>query len=425
MDAFKFYIKLVVVKVRALLFFFAPVRVNKIDWENRILLINLDLIGDIVMFTAILKQYRNALPGKNIFVLLNGSSGVSSVLIRDHVDEVIMIDMNAIKINPRYGYDVVKKLRQIGFVKVIEHNPGVEFVGKIIATELGAAEVIGYHGFAIDDALPPDANFALGLRYFRKTLMYRFTTIIPAIAEPSESEKPRRLRHMILHWAAIFEGATGRQVLDYTPQLPATLPSDASVREILKNNNIAPLSYCLVSLGTSTPRKEWPIERFIELGKILVVNNIHIILTGGVKDALKSQRFVSTIGAAHCLDLTGKTSILEAASLVRYSLFAMSNDTSIAHFAIAFKRPSFTILWLAQPGRTSIYGYRDINKWIFKEDFYCFGDNGRCARTVGPQDPAPCVAAITVEDARQALIPLLDHLLSGEKYPREDFSLTV
>ena len=423
MNRLKFYVKVAVVKARALMFWFAPVRPNKDGWENRILLINLSLIGDMVMFTAVLKHYRTALPGKRIFLLLNGSSGVDPVFVQEYVDDVIRVDAEAFKGGPRYGHAFVKKMREIGFATVVEHNPGAEFVGKTIAVELGAETVIGYHGFAIDDTCPPDANFALGLRYFRRVLSKKFTTIIPTISEPNA---PRRLAHMISHYAAIFEGVTGQKPADLVPRLPGRLPTDEAAQNALREHGIAPLSYCLLSLGTSTPHKEWPVERFAALGRLLRDRKIPIVLTGGSKDVPKSKAFVAAFGAdGTILDLTGRTSLLKAASLVKFSLLAMSNDTSIAHFAIAFKRPSLAILWLAQPGRTSIYGYRDINKWIFKEFFPCFGDNGRCAHTVGPNDPAPCVAAVTVEDASRELVPLFDAIRSDGNYPKEGFSLMV
>jgi ADP-heptose:LPS heptosyltransferase len=421
MNQLKFYVKLAVIKARAFLLWLRPVRVNMVAWEDRVLIINLDMIGDVVMFTAVLKHYRAAMPGKKLYLLLNGSSGVSPVLVRDYVDEVLMVDTNAFKSDPRYGYGFIKKLRQIGFATVVEQNPGMEFVGKTIAVTLGAKEVVGYHGFAIDEVFPPSANFALGLRYFRRVLSKKFTKMIPTIPEP---RAPKRLANMISHYAAIFEGVTGQRLTDLVPRLPEPLPSDEAAKKILAENHIEPFSYCLLSLGTSTARKEWPVERFVALGKILALKNIPIVLTGGKKDIPKSKEFAAALGG-NCLDLTGKTSILEAASLVRFSLLTMSNDTSISHFAIAFKRPSFTITWLANPGRTTVYGYPGLNVWVFKEPFPCFADNGRCAQGIGPDEPAPCIAAITVEEAEQALRPLLDRALAygGRSKPEAAFSL--
>lgn len=423
MDAFKFYAKLFVIKLRALMFLVAPVDPNRNGWENRVLIINLDLIGDIVMFTGVLKHYRAAMPYKKIFILLNASGGVDPVLVRDHVDEVIRIDTEAFKSKPGYGYSFVKKMRHVGFAKVIEHNPGAEFVGKVVATELGAQELIGYHGFAIDDTTPTSENFAKGLQYFRNVLAKKFTKIIPTIPEIG---LPKRFTHMVSHYAAIFEGVVGKKTEDPAPALPDPFPSDEVVKKLVGADRVMPLSYCLLSLGTSTPRKEWPVARFAELGKLIRERDIPIVLTGGKKDIPKSKMFIEALGTGKgIIDLTGKTSLSEAASLVKFSLFAMSNDTSIAHFAIAFKRPSLTVMWLANPGRTTLYGYPDINKWVFKADFPCYGDNGRCANNINPGDPSPCVAAITVEDAKKVLVPLLDYLKSGAAYPVEKFTLTL
>lgn len=420
LDILKFYTKLAVIKVRALMFWFAPVLANRDGWENRILLINLDLIGDIIMLTAVLKHYRAAMHGKKLFLLLNSASGMSPLLVQECVDEVLTIDANAFKVNPRYGYAMVKKLRHIGFVTVVEHNPAMEFIGKVIAVELGAKEVIGYQVPAIEDNLPSSVNAELGLRYFHRVLSRKFTKMIPATPEPG----PKRFTHIILRYAEIFKGVTGQVAQDLAPRLPEHLPSDEMAQDVLKKNSIKPFSYALFSLGTSTPHKEWPVERFAAVAKLLATRNIPIVLTGGKKDVSKSKAFIATIGG-HCFDLTGKTTILEVASLIRFSLLTISNDTSIVHFAVAFKRPSLTIQILSRPGWTDRYGYRDINKWILKEDAPCFGDNGRCTHLVGPNDPSPCIAAISVGDAEQELVPLLNHITSNAAYPSADFSLAT
>ncbi|MBI2623048.1 MAG: hypothetical protein HYW65_00520 [Candidatus Liptonbacteria bacterium] len=419
MDISKFYAKLAVITTRALLLRFMPVRPNREGWEGRMLLINLDFIGDLVMFTAVLKHYRRACPGKTIFVLINSASGMSPLLLEGFADEVLTLDAEAFRTNAWYGYRFIAKLRRIGFATVAEHNPAMEFIGRTIAVELGAERVFGYEGLAFDRDVPPSRNAELGTRYFDRVLSKKFTKVIPRI---TERISPRYLTHMIAHHAAIFEGVTGREAPEnLAPELPR-LPSDETIQGMLRKEGVKPYSYALIALGASSFRKEWPPGKFAELGKVLVGKAIPIVLTGGKRDVPGARAFAEFLGSP-CIDLVGKTSILDVVSLVRYSLITVSNDTAPTHFAVALKRPSLTIMYPTRPGWAGPYGYRDINRWVIREDVPCFGDNGQCGNAAGPGVLAPCIAAVTVEDAKKELVPLLAHITSGVPYPATPFLL--
>ena len=126
-----------------------------------------------------------------------------------------------------------------------------------------------------------------------------------------------------------------------------------------------------------------------------------------------------------CLDLTGKTSVIDAVSLVRFSRITVSNDSAFTHFAVALARPSLTIMYPTRPGWAGPYGYGDINRRVIREDVPCFGDNGQCGNTGGLRALAPCVAAVTVEDAQKELSPLLACITSGDPSPKAPFSLAT
>ena len=161
----KFWVKRLVTGARAVLLFVVPAPINKNDWDQRILIVDLDLIGDIVVLSGVLRHYREAFPGKKIFILLSRS--VHPVFVRDFVDEVLQVDTHKFKSDSWYGFRMIKKMRSIGFATVIDQNAGTEFVEKTLVTELGARELVGYEGWRIDFDKPFNANMALGVQYFQ------------------------------------------------------------------------------------------------------------------------------------------------------------------------------------------------------------------------------------------------------------------
>ncbi len=83
--------------------------------------------------------------------------------------------------------------------------------------------------------------------------------------------------------------------------------------------------------------KEWPEERWVELGGRLLQAGFEIFITGGKNDQVSSARLSTHIGAA--VSLAGKTSFPELADYLRKAACVISVDTGIMHFAAALHVP--------------------------------------------------------------------------------------
>ena len=217
---------------------------------------------------------------------------------------------------------------------------------------------------------------------------------------------------MLEHYAAIFEGATGLKKLQYVPLVPATSDADTSVRALLAEHHLEPGSYCLLSLGTSSRKKDWPGQTPYTSGTMAQGTEDPIILTGGPGDVPRAAAFEAALGGGSgtrggVLDLVGKTSVLELVSLIRFAKIVFSNDTALTHIGVALGKPSLTVLAMGQLGRMSLYGRADINRWVYDADAPCRCDNMRCMNTVGPTEAAPCLQTIGVEQVLDEFKKLL------------------
>ncbi len=420
----KFFVKVyIVAKIRSWLISVFGDAVNKNGWEDRILLVHLEGLGDSVALTSVLKYYQEDIPGKEVYMLVDKASSFDDpAVFGGAIQRLVWIDYRRFVKNPFYGLHFINELRKIGFKKVVTHDPSLaEISGKFIMTGLCAEDVVGYDGALFQRVTPFDENMRRSIAYVRKNLFPRFTEI----AESADKDFDFRIQkplNYILHFIKSYEKFSGRSHTDYSPEIFAPAGAEVSILKILEKNSISPGNYCLLSLSTSTPKREWPAERFAKVLLKFKNQSLPLVIAGGRRDAYLTERFQKIYGDGF-LNLAGKTSISEYIALVKNSFFSLSNETAQAHIAIALKKPSLAILGGGHFGLLSLYGYADINRWLYRNDINCLYDNWRCVHSVGPNEPAPCIDIITENDVAKELGSLINYLSKEKNYPREPFKI--
>ncbi len=80
--------------------------------------------------------------------------------------------------------------------------------------------------------------------------------------------------------------------------------------------------------------KRWPESHFVSLGRDLVNEDHQVWLLGGPRDQESASVIAAGIGLG-CVNLTGKTSILDALDLVGLADRVVTNDSGLMHVAAA------------------------------------------------------------------------------------------
>lgn len=114
----------------------------------------------------------------------------------------------------------------------------------------------------------------------------------------------------------------------------ASLPSD--VAQILKE---LPRPWVIAAPSAAWEMKRWPIEHWRELIQKL---GMSCILLGGPED-----RFISEIAAAapeRTINLAGRLSLTESATLVKHADLVISGDTGLLHVADLMERPTLALI---------------------------------------------------------------------------------
>lgn len=114
--------------------------------------------------------------------------------------------------------------------------------------------------------------------------------------------------------------------------------------------------------------RSWPIENFIQIIKYLLSKkNIQVILSGGVSitEVEYSECFNKQDFSDECLNLIGKTSIRQMASIIKKSQFVISPDSGPAHIGTLMNKPVIGLYAMSNPRRSGPYHSQHwlINKY--------------------------------------------------------------
>ncbi len=387
------------------------------NWHERMLFVNLEGIGDLIMFTSILKHYRKRFPEKKIYLLIKKGSGVERIYKNDFAEDVILLDYRKFSVNPFYGFAFLNRLRRIGFQTVVNYDfSASEIMGKIITVSVGAENVIGYEGQRIEFEKPYDPQQAKHIEIARKEIFPRYTRIIPGIAQNEEDRLPNEIEH----YRVIYEATTGFREEDYAPVMPFPDPPER-IEEIVERFGLTPRRYVLMNVNSSVACKLWPLSRFAALARFLRGEGFVIALVGSKKERPHNEGFEKLAGGRFH-NLAGMTSFHDLIALAANAFIVVTNDTSTVHLAVALKIPSLCVAGGGQFGVAIDYGYKDIHIWAY-ERTPCYLDNWRCARKVAHGKPSPCVEAVSLELAMGKLKSLLEYLRNTPAYPREPFRI--
>ena len=104
--------------------------------------------------------------------------------------------------------------------------------------------------------------------------------------------------------------------------------------------------YFIICPGGNQKSKQWPARNFAEIAnKTMSLHpDLVCVLVGGPSDESFSNEIIKGIKTGRCLNLCGKTSLLELAAVCKQADFAFSNDTSAAHLCALQNTPVFVVL---------------------------------------------------------------------------------
>lgn len=259
-------------------------------------------IGDAVMTIPAIRKLRRTFPEARLTLQ---TRPWAEGIFRDTrlVDEVI---------SPTSLLDQVRAFRQRKFdLAVIFPNS----FRSALTTRLGGATRI--FGYASDS---------------------RSMLLTDAVAIPDWKDRRHEVFYYLELISAVEKAWFGKTAgaVNLLPWIDLSEESRNRGRQILEDNGVA-LGGQVIAIApgsTNSEAKRWHTESFARLADLIAEAGSTVVLLGSAHERDVTRR-VADLTSAKVIDLTGKTSIAEAAAVLAHVDLLVSNDMGLAHLAPA------------------------------------------------------------------------------------------
>lgn len=273
---------------------------------ERILLVRLSSIGDIILTTPLIRCLREKFPASRIDFLTKAKyaelirhhPGLSTVLeFPDNGDlRALQAQRGSIR---RHQYDLIldlhKNLRSI-FLTLGLRRSTIRRIKKY-----------GVRRFFL---------VKMGLNFYRKI-------------------QPVYRRYLDV--AADFGVQDDRR--GTTLYFPTHIAS--AIDDMLAARVSSPENLICLAPGAGKATKRWPLPSFIAVARSLAERGYHCCILGDDRDRLLGRELMQAV--PDCIDLTGRLSLLESAAVLRRARLLITNDSGLMHMAEAAGTPVVAI----------------------------------------------------------------------------------
>ncbi|MDD3344952.1 MAG: lipopolysaccharide heptosyltransferase II [Candidatus Omnitrophica bacterium] len=285
---------------------------------RRMLITRTDRIGDVLLSTPAIKALRLKYPQAYIAMMVSPYAR-DIVEGNPYLDEVIIYDKDLKHRSWIRSFKFAGYLRKKKFDLAVILHPANRV--HILAFLAGIPRRLGY-----------DRKFG-----FLNNLKKAHT-------------KQQGLKHEAEYSLELLEtlGIKGRARDLY---MPIREESERWAEKLLEDSGIKSTDKLLaLNPGASCPSKIWPAERFAQVAEELARrHNFKVLVLSGPKDSSLAQEVCAKTGCG-ALDLSGRTSVSQMASVLKRCSLFISNDSGPVHIASALGTPVISIFGRNQPG---------------------------------------------------------------------------
>lgn len=334
--------------------------------SKRILIVRLDRIGDVLLSTPVIKAVRDAYPDSFIAFMVRPYAR-DIVKGNPYLDEVIICDKEGSQKGFFGTLKLISRLREYAFdTAIILHPTSRTHIMTFLA---GIPERVGYD----------------------KKMGFTLTKRIPHL-------KQLGLKHEIDYTLDILR-YIGIEPKDKTLYMPTNDASEARIKDILAQNNVKENDVIVViNPGASCISKKWPANNFVKVGDMLQEKyGAKVVVISGSKEK-EIGSFVANSMRSNPINLSGRTTVADLASLLRRSRLLVSNDSGPVHIACGMGTPVVAIFGRSDrglsPARWGPTGEKDIVLYKDVGCDICLAHNCKIA--------FKCLTAISVEEVLSA-----------------------
>tara|TARA_R110002072_G_scaffold248105_1_gene407194 strand:- start:512 stop:1540 length:1029 start_codon:yes stop_codon:yes gene_type:complete len=333
----------------------------------KVLLIKTSSMGDIIhTFPAITELKKNI---KNIQIdWVVEESFVDILKLREDINKVILVDTRKWRKNWFKYFREIKKF--INILKQEQYDYIVDAQGlykSIIITSLAKVKKKNKYGY--------DKNSIRG-KYI--SWIYNKKVYIP------------KDQHAIYRIQELFSKIFNYECIKTLYPNYGILNNDKlNVNSDFYNKSI------LFLPNTTWHTKKWPLDNWIELGKLLLSNNYNIIINSGNDLEYKEAKLIKK--SLNCNDkiiILNSENLSNKIQIIQSCSFVVSVDTGLGHIAVALEKRLVAIYGATSSVLTGMLGHNITNFEASSKKYSC----SPCISKVCYKNTQECYQDITVKD---------------------------
>ena len=299
---------------------------------NRILIVNVNWIGDTLFSTPFIRAVRDAYPDSYIACLLHPRTK-EMLELNPCLNELIIYDEEGVHRSLFGKLKLIVSLRQKKFdVAFLLHR---SFTKALIMFLAGIRERVGY----------PTKRRGMLL-----------TKMVEAPAEEL---------HKVEYFLDIAR-ASGITPKNKSYEFFINDSHKNFIADLLRGSGVSEKDTVVVLCpGGNWDPKRWPKENFARLADSLSKNSGTRIVISGAKKDLKLAEEIKGMMKTEPVITAGKTTLKELAALLARSSLVIANDTGPMHLAVAMKAKTIALFGPTSPAVTGPYGagpYKIVSK---------------------------------------------------------------
>lgn len=225
------------------------------------------------------------------------------------------------------------------FADVLKHNPHITQLHLLSSSLLGFIQQLKNEEF----------DYLIDLHNNQRTMVIKWLLGIPSFSFPKLNLKKWLLVNFKINQLPqthivdrYFETVAQLGVkndgegLDYFISKNDALP-DHTLPTTFQNGYVAWV------VGAKQKTKQFPATKIIETIQQFAAQQLPVALLGGQEDEPTASEIISALPDLSIINLCGKLSLNQSASVVQQSKLVVTNDTGLMHIAAAFKKPTICI----------------------------------------------------------------------------------
>jgi len=300
-------------------------------------------IGDVIMATPLFEALKEKYPSDEVhFLVEKGYEG--GVVNNPHIDTIHLFDRSKsaknVRVDETFGLELAQLAAQIEFLDSLQfdfvYNLSQHPLYSALTALITASEKVGMvlSGEGIDILNGFWSRYLFAIPYARRVNKYHAIDVYKRIVGVGDSSVQPKI------WLSDEEESTSR--------------------EWLNSQGITDFSKLIVfQPGAAFQSKVWSAENYITLGKKLVSDGNHILITGAPLEQELCAAIGKEIGkeiGANVIVSAGKTSFRESIALASHGSVVISGDTALMHAASALSVPVIALFGSTSPIETGPYG---------------------------------------------------------------------